>query len=118
MQCTIGSLQHNWVSAASQSDYCMSAIYLSESHHLDADARERALQALHDYLSQNLAARVTRRDAELVFSGTGYSGTVTLDEDRVHGELKLGLLMRPMKGTITREIKAVLATYLEGKSAL
>ena len=41
----------------------MSAIYLSESHHLDADARERALQALHDYLSQNLAARVTRRDA-------------------------------------------------------
>jgi putative polyhydroxyalkanoate system protein len=96
----------------------MSTIYLSESHHLDADARERALQALHDYLSQNLAARVTRRDAELIFSGTGYSGTVTLDEDRVHGELKLGLLMRPMKGTITREIKAVLATYLEGKSAL
>ena len=93
----------------------MSAIYLSESHHLDADARERALQALHDYLSKNLRANVIRHDAELVFSGTGYSGTVSLDEERVHGELKLGLLMRPMKGTITREIKAVLATYLEGE---
>ena len=93
----------------------MSAIYLSESHHLDADARERALQALQDYLSQNLGASVTRHDAELVFSGTGYSGTVSLDEERVRGELKLGLLMRPMKGTITLEIKAVLATYLEGE---
>ena len=44
----------------------MSAIYLSESHRLDADARERALQALQDYLSQNLGASVTRHDAELV----------------------------------------------------
>jgi putative polyhydroxyalkanoate system protein len=93
----------------------MSAIYLSETHQLDADARERALQALHDYLSQNLGASVVRRDAELVFSGTGYAGTVSLDEDKLHGELKLGLLMRPLKGTITREIEAVLATYLEGE---
>ena len=75
----------------------MSAIYLSESHRLDADARERALQALHDYLSQNLGANVTRQDTELTFSGTGYSGNVSLDDERVHGELKLGLLMRPMK---------------------
>ena len=93
----------------------MSAIYLSESHHLDAAAQERALQALHDYLSQNLGANVMRHDAQLVFSGTSYSRTVSIDEEKVHGELKLGLLMRPMKGTITREIKAVLATYLEGK---
>ena len=93
----------------------MAAIYLSESHRLDAGARERALKALHDYLSQNLGATVTRREAELVFSGTGYSGNVSLDEERVHGELKLGLLMRPMKGAITREIQAVLATYLEGE---
>ena len=92
----------------------MSAIYLSESHHLDADARERALQALHDYLSQSLGANVVRHDTELVFSGAGYSGTVSLEAEKVHGELKLGLLMRPMKGTITREIKSVLATYLEG----
>ena len=93
----------------------MSAIYLSESHCLDADARERALQALHDYLSQNLGANVTRQDTELTFSGTGYSGNVSLDDERVHGELKLGLLMRPMKAAITREIQAVLATYLEGE---
>ena len=93
----------------------MSAIYLSESHRLDADARERALQALHDYLSQNLGANVTRQDTELTFSGTGYSGNVSLDDERVHGELKLGLLMSPMKAAITREIQAVLATYLEGE---
>ena len=94
----------------------MSAIYLSEIHHLDADAREQALQALHDYLSQsNLGASVSRRDAELVFSGTGYSGTVSLDEETLHGELKLGLLMRPLKGTITREIEAVLATLSGGR---
>ncbi len=93
----------------------MSAIYLSQSHHLDADAREHALEALHDYLSQNLDANVVRHDAELVFSGTGYSGTVALDEERFYGELNLGLLMRLMKGTITREIEAVLASYLEGQ---
>ncbi|MDA8985911.1 polyhydroxyalkanoic acid system family protein [Luminiphilus sp.] len=93
----------------------MSAIYLSEIHHLDADAREQALQALHDYLTEQLGASVSRRDAELVFSGTGYSGTVLLDEETLHGELKLSLLMRPLKGTIMREIEAVLARYLEGE---
>ena len=46
------------------------------------------------------------------FDGKGVSGTVTLDDERVVGEVRLGLIMRPLKGVITREIEAGLDHYL------
>ena len=35
-----------------------------------------------------------------------------LDAERVVGEVRLGLMMRPLKGVITREIEAGLDHYL------
>jgi hypothetical protein len=37
---------------------------------------------------------------------------VELEDERVVGEVRLGLMMRPLKGVITREIEAGLDHYL------
>jgi len=47
-----------------------------------------------------------------MFTGTGYSGAIRIDETRVSGFVRLGILMKPMKGVINREIGTALDLYL------
>ena len=64
------------------------------------------------HLGDALGASVARQAQTIQFYGKGFSGTVTLKADRVVGEVRLGLMMRPLKGVITREIEAGLDHYL------
>ena len=90
----------------------MSVIRLSRCHQLDQAAQEAALQRLAAHLGDTLGALVAREARTIQFDGSGFSGTVTLEEGRVVGEVRLGLMMRPLKGVITREIEAGLDHYL------
>ena len=90
----------------------MSVIRLSRCHQLDQAAQEAALEQLAAHLGDTLGASVTQEARTIQFDGRGFSGTVTLDTERVLGEVRLGLMMRPLKGVITREIEAGLDHYL------
>ena len=90
----------------------MSVIRLSRCHQLDRAAQEAALQRLAAHLGNALGASVASEARTIQFDGSGFSGTVTLEEGRVVGEVRLGIMMRPLKGVITREIEAGLDHYL------
>ena len=90
----------------------MSVICVSRCHQLDQAAQEAALEQLAAHLGDTLGATVTREARTIQFDGSGFSGTVMLDTERVVGEVRLGLMMRPLKGVITREIEAGLDHYL------
>ena len=90
----------------------MSVIRLSRCHQLDHAAQEAALERLAAHLGDTFSASVTQEARTIEFDGTGLSGTVTLDTERVVGEVRLGLMMRPLKEIITREIEAGLDHYL------
>ena len=90
----------------------MSAIRLSRRHQLNQAAQEAALERLAVYLGEALGASVARKAQMIHFDGKGFSGTVIVNDERVVGEVRLGLMMRPLKGVITREIKAGLDHYL------
>ena len=90
----------------------MSVIRLSRCHQLDQAGLETALERLSAHLGDTLGASVAREARTIQFDGSGFSGTVTLDEERVVGEVRLGLIMRPLKGVITKEIEAGLDQYL------
>jgi hypothetical protein len=66
----------------------MSVIRLSRCHQLNQAAQEAALERLGSHLGEALGASVER-------------------------EARLGLMMRPLKGVITKEIEAGLAQYLD-----
>ena len=87
----------------------MSVIRLSRSHGLNEHAQEVALERLAAQLGTALGAKVERSERVLRFAGTG---TVSLNDSRLEGEVHLGILMRPMKRAITREIEAGLSQYL------
>ena len=92
----------------------MSVIRLSRCHQLDQAAQEAALERLVAHLGDALGASVARQAQTIQFDGSGFAGTVTVDDERVVGEVRLGLMMRPLKGVITREIEAGLDRYLAG----
>ena len=90
----------------------MSVIRVSRCHQLDQAAQEAALDQLAVHLGDTLGASVTREARTIQFDGSGFSGTVMLDTERVVGEVRLGLMMRPLKRVITRAIEARLDHYL------
>ena len=90
----------------------MSVIRLSRRHRLNQAAQEAALECLAAHLGDALSASVVREVQTIQFDGKGFSGTVTLDDECIVGEVRLGLMMRPLKGVITREIEAGLDHYL------
>ena len=90
----------------------MSVIRLSRCHQLDQASQEAALERLAAHLGDKLGASVAREARTIQFNGSGFSGTITLDAERVVGEVRLGLMMRPLKGIITKEIEAGLDHYL------
>ena len=90
----------------------MSVIRLSRCHQLDCSAQEAALERLAAHLGDTLGSSVTQEARTIQFDGTGFSDTVTLDTGRVAGEVPLRLMVRPLKGVITREIEAGLDHYL------
>ena len=70
------------------------------------------MERLASHLGNVLGASVAQEARTIQFDGKGFSGTVTLEAERVVGEVRLGLMMRPLKGVITREIEAGLDHYL------
>ena len=90
----------------------MSVIRVSRCHQLDQAAQEAALDQLAAHLGDTLGASVTREARTIQFDGRGFAGTVMLNTERVVGEVRLVLMMRPLKGVITREIEAGLDHYL------
>ncbi|HSX72526.1 polyhydroxyalkanoic acid system family protein [Pseudomonas subflava] len=91
----------------------MSRITVERSHNLGlATAREKA-----EALAQRLASEydVTYRWSgdTLEFKRSGADGTIDVAEDRVRVELKLGLLLSALGGTIKRQIEETLDKHLK-----
>ena len=70
------------------------------------------MESLARHLGDALGASVAREAGTIQFGGKGFSGAVTLNAECVVGEVRLGLIMLPLKGVITREIEAGLDHYL------
>jgi putative polyhydroxyalkanoate system protein len=90
----------------------MSDIRLSRSHTLTAEERERVMSALAQYLVNTLKATVQQHKDQVTFKGAGFGGKVAMGPTTVEGTVQLGMMMKPLKGTITREIGKVLDQYL------
>ena len=91
----------------------MSRITVERSHSLGlAVAREKA-ERLAERLASEYDVKYRWSGDTLEFKRSGADGTIAVGDDRVRVELKLGLLLSALGGTIKREIEQTLDKHLQ-----
>jgi putative polyhydroxyalkanoate system protein len=84
----------------------MNTIQISHCHNDDKDsACDKAEQMLVDLANDYSLAIESDGDGYITFSGSGITGTVTIDHNEINISAKLGFLMIAMKQLISAQIE-------------
>jgi putative polyhydroxyalkanoate system protein len=90
----------------------MSTIHIQREHNLSPDKLHQNVDELAEELKHKLSAE-TRWDGDtLHFSRTGASGTIKLHPTQLDIRIKLGTLLKPLKGSVERTIHQYLDKHL------
>lgn len=87
----------------------MATIHIKRQHELDEDYVREEIRQLADRLSNQLCADYQWEKDRLKFSRTGASGFVKQRKGEIEVEIKLGLMLTPLKG----QIEQTVCSYLD-----
>ena len=98
----------------------MATIHIKRKHTLTrAEVRDR-VEAIARQIKDELDADYSWKGDTLHFNRSGASGQIDVDDDRVEFNIKLGILLSPLKGKIERtilgRIDVALADDFDGKT--
>ena len=91
----------------------MSRIRVERSHCLGRESAREKAQHLAERLASEYDVRYRWNGDTLEFKRSGADGTIAVGDDSVRVELKLGLLLSALGGTIKREIEQTLDKHLQ-----
>jgi putative polyhydroxyalkanoate system protein len=83
----------------------MANIHIKRQHNLGRDLARQKVEEIANSLQQRLHAEWAWKGDSLTFQRSGASGAVHVGEDFVEFEIKLGLLLTPMRGAIEDAIQ-------------
>jgi putative polyhydroxyalkanoate system protein len=87
----------------------MATIHIRKRHHMDNQSVKQEVQKLADKLSQDLSAKYNWEGDRLVFKRSGANGHIDIVDGAVDIEIKLSMMLTPLKGKIEQTV----ADYLE-----
>lgn len=90
----------------------MSTITIHRKHNLDDAQIREHLQALIDQFSNEYGIQHQWQGSRLELERSGAKGYIRLGSGELELELKLGILLRPLKGKIEQGINEYLDKYL------
>lgn len=82
----------------------MSQIDITRAHSVSLKKGKVLLKDIADKLAKDYGGSYTENAEGLDFEGPGISGTIVVDTVSIRVVAKLGLLMRPIKGVIEKQI--------------
>lgn len=83
----------------------MATISVEKKHTLGSDeAIKKAKNVMRDFAAK-LNAQLVETDDGATFKGPGFNGELKVTNDAVKIDVDLGLMLRPMKSTITSRIE-------------
>ncbi len=83
----------------------MARITVERSHTLGREGARAKAEELAERLAQEYAVRYQWNGDVLEFKRSGADGSIAVGDDSVRVELKLGLMLSALSGTIKREIE-------------
>jgi putative polyhydroxyalkanoate system protein len=82
----------------------MATIHIKREHHLDNEAVRREVQNLAEKLSKELSAKYSWEGDRLIFKRSGASGHIDIGKGEIDVEIKLGMVLTPLKGTVEKTV--------------
>lgn len=86
----------------------MATIHINRAHEMDHATVKKSIQELAEKLSEELSADYSWEKDRLVFKRSGATGFINIGKHEVEVEIKLNLLLSPMKGTIEKTVTSYL----------
>lgn len=86
----------------------MATIHIKRQHQLDQAKVRKEVQSLADKLADELSVDCKWEGDRLVFKRTGAHGYINLGESEVELEIKLGMVLSPLKGKIEKTVSSYL----------
>lgn len=90
----------------------MATIKVKRQHRLEPDKARATVENLAKRLQKELDAEYHWEGSKLVFSRSGASGHVDISDDEVQVEVKLAMLLGPLKGRIQKTIEDEIDQHL------
>ncbi|MGD2053644.1 MAG: polyhydroxyalkanoic acid system family protein [Gammaproteobacteria bacterium] len=90
----------------------MATIHIKKAHAVDHETVKQEVQNLADKLSKELSADYQWEGDRLVFKRKGASGHIDISETEVDIEIKLGMVLTPLKGAIEKTVTSYLDEHL------
>jgi putative polyhydroxyalkanoate system protein len=94
----------------------MSNIHIKRRHRVPRDELRKRVERLAQDLKAKLNADYAWKGDSLRFKRSGASGSIDIAEDAIELNIKLGLMLSPMKGKIEESIKKNLDLALNDKT--
>ena len=86
----------------------MANIHIKREHNFGIDEARKRVDQMANSLQDRLEAKMSWKGNTLNIKRTGASGTVEVGDDYVECEVKLGLVLKPMKGMVESELNNAL----------
>ena len=83
----------------------MANINIKRAHNLGRNVARQKVEEIAHHLQDKLNAKWSWKGDSLHFQRSGASGSVDVGDDYVEFNVKLGMLLTPMKGTIENAIQ-------------
>ena len=96
----------------------MAHISIHRKHHLGLEDARTQVEKIAETLKEKLNSEYSWEDNTLHFKRSGASGSIAVSEDTIDLDIKLGLMLRPMKGVIEKTILENLDQALDKDSDL
>ena len=90
----------------------MATIHITRAHQLDQETVRDKVQELANTLVEKLSAEYQWERDRLVFNRSGANGFIRIGNQELEVEVKLGMMLRPLKGTIEKTITEYLDQQL------
>ena len=90
----------------------MANIHLSKDHSKSTQEINTLVEKLEKALCQDLNLTATRKDNQILFKRSGVDGTLTMADQRVDIDIKLGMMNSLLAPKIESVLKAKLDEYL------
>lgn len=83
----------------------MSVIRIKRQHNLPMDQARQQVRDVVARLQQKFDATYTWKDDTVSFKRSGASGQISVDDKQIDVEVKLGLVLSPMRASVEKAIK-------------